>query len=116
MKLSKNFTKEELECKCGCGFLPTKEAIEKLQNIRTKIGKPLIISSGARCASHNTAIKGSKNSQHIHGIAFDIKCPPGQLRMEVITAAIEEGFKGIGWAKTFLHIDLRSSPMCWEYN
>lgn len=106
MMLSKNFSKQELECKCGCGMLPTQDAINMLQVLRDRIGKPLIITSAARCAKHNQAIKGSKNSQHVQGLAFDIHCVSSTERHNLIVQALPL-FNGIGIDDSFIHVDLR---------
>lgn len=42
-----------------------------LQPIRNLIKKPLIISSGYRCALVNKLVKGKSNSQHLNGQAAD---------------------------------------------
>ncbi|MHC1775003.1 MAG: D-Ala-D-Ala carboxypeptidase family metallohydrolase [Lentimicrobium sp.] len=43
-----------------------------LQPLRDATGAPVNLNSGYRCPSLNTAIKGSKNSQHVTGHAADI--------------------------------------------
>lgn len=43
-----------------------------LQPLRDALGSPVNLNSGYRCPSLNTAIKGSKNSQHMTGQAADI--------------------------------------------
>jgi hypothetical protein len=43
-----------------------------LQPIRDKIGKPIIITSGYRCAGVNRLVGGALNSQHTKGQAADI--------------------------------------------
>lgn len=49
-------------------------AKEVLQPIRDKYGKPITITSGYRCKKLNSAVGGSKTSQHMTGAAADIKC------------------------------------------
>jgi len=48
---------------CGTGGLSISILIV-LEQIRQLAGKPVVISSGARCAKYNTSIGGSKNSEH----------------------------------------------------
>lgn len=43
-----------------------------LQPIRDRYGKPIIVSSGYRCAALNKAVGGAKTSQHTTGEAADI--------------------------------------------
>ena len=49
-------------------------AEEVLQPVRDKFG-PTVINSGYRCKKLNTAIGGSKKSQHCFGEAADIEVP-----------------------------------------
>ena len=56
MKLTKNFSKSEFECKCGC-VMPdnvlenVKKLAEQLQIIRDYVQEPIIINSAYRCLS-----------------------------------------------------------------
>lgn len=47
-------------------------SVNILQPLRDALGSPVSINSGYRCPSLNTAIGGSKNSQHMTGQAADI--------------------------------------------
>jgi len=47
-------------------------ALVLLEPIRLKFGRPVIVSSGARCEALNTKIKGAKDSQHVLCEAADI--------------------------------------------
>jgi len=86
MKLSKNFTLEELVFSItannhGINNTPNAEvkaalkrlAVEVLQPIREAWGQPIVITSGYRCPALNKAVGGVKNSQHVLGQAADIK-------------------------------------------
>jgi len=46
-----------------------------LQRTRNSLGARMFISSGFRCLALNTAVGGSKNSQHLQGLAADFHCP-----------------------------------------
>ncbi|MEN6585978.1 MAG: D-Ala-D-Ala carboxypeptidase family metallohydrolase, partial [Sulfuricella sp.] len=73
-RLSPNFTRAEFACKCGCGFAePDPALVTGLQALRDALGKPIIITSGCRCAKHNTAEGGAKRSMHVAGKAADIR-------------------------------------------
>jgi len=77
--LSKNFSRYEFTCKCGCGFDKINPKIVELcQELRDFIGEdePIIITSGCRCETHNKDI-GSTSVNHIHGNAADMKTPKG---------------------------------------
>ena len=91
MRLSKNFTYEELTRSAtaerrGLRNRPkTKEeekkvienlrnlCLEVLQPLRDYVGAPVHINSGYRCKALNLAVGGVKNSQHSRGEAADIR-------------------------------------------
>lgn len=87
MKLSENFTLEELTASITAANrkidnTPDKAALESLtklckevlQPIRNKYGHSIIVTSGYRCPKLNAAVGGAKTSQHMKGQAADIKC------------------------------------------
>lgn len=43
-----------------------------LDPLREKYGKPIKVNGGYRCPALNDAVKGSKTSQHLQGLAADI--------------------------------------------
>ena len=48
--LTKNFSRYEFDCPCGCGTqMVDPELAEKLQRIRDVVGKKIKITSGYRC-------------------------------------------------------------------
>ena len=86
MKLSKNFTLEEMVFSVtannqGINNTPNAEvkaalkrlAVEVLQPIREAWGQPVVVTSGYRCPKLNSAVGGVKNSQHLSGQAADIR-------------------------------------------
>lgn len=84
MELTKNFkleefTKSSTATKNGIDNTPSEEILEnikyvaeQLQLIRNSYKMPIHISSGYRCKELNTAVNGSKTSQHMQGLAVDI--------------------------------------------
>ncbi|WP_207732241.1 D-Ala-D-Ala carboxypeptidase family metallohydrolase [Heliobacterium chlorum] len=84
----------------------------KLEALRKKAGdQPVIINSGYRSVSHNTAVSGSADqSQHQYGIAADVAVV-GQSASKVSTLAKTCGFSGIIIHDDFVHLDNRI-----EYN
>jgi len=70
--LSRNFSRKEFACKCGCGFdTVDAELINVMQmNVRDRFGK-ILVPSGCRCYTHNIKSGGSKSSQHLKGKACD---------------------------------------------
>lgn len=116
MKLSKNFTAGELSCRCGCGARPTRDLVRLLQRLRDELGRPLVVTSGARCERHNRAVGGARYSKHVTGEAVDLSCQDGVLRYALVQKALELGFTGVGVAKDFVHLDIRDeSAVCWLY-
>ena len=68
-----------------------KLAINVLEPLRVIIGKPIIVSSGYRCPRVNKAAKGSKTSQHMQGMAADIKVKgmtPEQVFQKITTSGL----------------------------
>lgn len=86
MKLSRNFTLEELvhsstAIKEDIDNTPSNEVIANLtsltllllQPLRDFAGRPIYIASGYRSEKLNDAIGGADGSQHTYGMAVDIK-------------------------------------------
>lgn len=123
MQLTTNFTREELQCKCGCGKMEIPMAsINRLQKLRDMVGFALPITSGYRCPDHNARVSGTgRTGPHTKG-AFDIGVSHHQAYM-VLAAAIAVGFTGIGVNQKgtgrFIHVDdLPESdlrPTVWSY-
>lgn len=73
----KNFTMNELKCKCNgkyCNGYPTGfsyELLRQLQDIRNHFGRAVIITSAVRCNQHNKNVGGVANSKHKLGTAVD---------------------------------------------
>lgn len=69
----KYFKKEEFTCKCGCGLNNINLKLVKiLDEIRARLGVPVVVTSGTRCSKHNQDVQGVPNSRHVSGKAADI--------------------------------------------
>lgn len=115
-RISENFMLDEFQCTCCQRVILHNELLKKLQNLRTKIEKPIIITSGYRCPSYNEGVGGAKRSYHLYGMAADVYAPGLPLK-ELLRAAEEIGFPGIGFYpyNHFLHLDVRpASPARWQ--
>lgn len=119
-QLSTNFKSTEFDCH-GAGCCSTTQVDEKLveylQNIRNHFGKPVNISSGYRCATHNKNIGGATGSKHSKGQAADIYIN-GVAPAEIAKYAESIGILGIGLYETdkdghFVHVDTRTSKSFW---
>jgi hypothetical protein len=117
-KLTENFRLSEFACHhCGAvsihpGFA---ELVARLQMLRTKVGKPVNVTSGYRCAFHDynvgtSSIKG--RGPHTTGTAADIWWD-GATVDEMARIAKECGFTGVGryYGQGFIHVDLRQPPL-----
>ena len=106
--LSKNFSRHEFACKCGCGFdTVDAETLLVLQRIRDEFGM-IKINSACRCEAHNAKIGGSKNSQHLLGRAVDFA--PYGADVSAVREWTIETFPAVSVGKynSFVHIDTRS--------
>lgn len=118
------FKPEEFFCKCGCGLRDIdQELVTKLDVARGRFGRPMVISSGCRCSTHNAAVGGKLDSAHLAGPdllchAADVKCLDSRTRYDLFLVFLSLNFKRIGIAKTFIHVDnARHLPqdMLWPY-
>lgn len=102
-----NFKPQEFACH-HCGELPPildVELLDRLQLLRTAIGKPLRVNSGYRCRLHNAEVKGSAYSQH-KSLAVDLSLA-GLDAKRLYALSLELGFLGVGLGETFIHLDMR---------
>lgn len=85
--------------------------IDKLNEARRIAGVPFVITSGARCVTHNRKVGGTPNSSHIRGLAVDIACPSSQARFAILKGLYLAGFTRIGFNqdKSFFHCDIDDS-------
>lgn len=118
--VAQNFRVNEFSCH-GKGCCSTVKIDPKLaeyvQKIRDHFGKPVTISSGYRCPTHNRAVDGASKSRHVEGMAADIKVKD-VAPAEVAKYAESIGVKGIGLYETdkdgyFVHIDTRTIKAFW---
>ena len=53
-KITTDFERHEFACPCGCtAQMIDPELVQKMQTIRTKLGKAIKVTSGYRCVKHN---------------------------------------------------------------
>ncbi|MCL5743255.1 MAG: D-Ala-D-Ala carboxypeptidase family metallohydrolase [Acidobacteria bacterium] len=117
-QLSKHFRRDEFACRCGCGFAAVSpDLVAGLEQLRDQVGKPVMVLSGCRCAAHNAAAGGARNSQHVKGQAVDIRVCGMTARELYTEASAIGGFRGFGLdeERGFLHVDVRSEPTRWCY-
>jgi len=120
-----NFSKEEFDCKHTGKNGMRHEFMVKLQELRTRYGKPMVVSSGFRDYEHPIeARKPKRNGAHPTGQAVDIAVDRGNA-YQLLKLALELGFTGIGIQQKgggrFIHLDtiednaLQPRPTIWSY-
>ncbi len=127
-----DFTVSELQCRCGtCAPESWRnisfELMDKVQQLRDRLGFALPISSGYRCAQHPDERKKRTPGAHNLGLAVDIRCV-GEQADRVLEAAFEMGcFTGKGISQRgphgvrFIHLDIatpeqiKPRPWLWSY-
>jgi peptidoglycan hydrolase-like protein with peptidoglycan-binding domain len=120
VKLSANFMLHEFACKdngVSKTVLVDDELIQRLEQLRAKVGKPININSGYRTQNHDKAVGGSGRGMHTRGMAADIWVE-GLTCVQLGMAAKEIGFRGIGMyhrkpSEQVVHVDTRPSPCKW---
>jgi uncharacterized protein YcbK (DUF882 family) len=116
-QVSKHFFSNEFRCRCldpKCTeTIIDEELLAMLDKLRDEVGKPVVITSGYRCFARQTQLLKSglqtskKRSQHELGKAVDIMVD-GMTGLELEEVAKKVGFKSIGVAPMWIHVDTRS--------
>jgi uncharacterized protein YcbK (DUF882 family) len=123
----KYFTEEEMCCShCGECHMD-EEFMELLDDLRGKVGKPIIVSSGYRCPEYNDQVSSTGlDGPHATGKAVDIAVS-GRDAHRVLFFAMKLGFSGVGVSQTgdhdsrFIHLDTLTPeesdtrPWVWSY-
>ena len=125
-QISKHFTSTEFECKCNvCNndaqYLDEGQ-LAKLELVREKFGKAIIITSGYRCPANNKAQGGALNSTHMSGLGTDISpATPTLDSLDELYEICMDVFDNIGNGinKKFIHVDNRpakpTGKRTWRY-
>ncbi|UQK42174.1 D-Ala-D-Ala carboxypeptidase family metallohydrolase [Faecalibacterium sp. I3-3-89] len=120
-KITTDFERYEFACPCGCtAQMIDPELVQKMQTIRTKLGKAIKVTSGYRCVKHNADPKvgGSRTSRHLYGIAADWRTKDRSVNpvaLGIIAAAQGFGAVGIYWhdKAAIVHTDTRGCKATW---
>ena len=131
MMITKNFSSAEMMCSCGCGEdSMDPDFMSILQNIRDEMNRPLKISSGVRCAKHNSRVSSTgANGPHVPRAKGTQACDiviSGADALRLIDVARKHGVSGVGisqkglHAKRFIHCDTLDDshhprPTMWSY-
>jgi zinc D-Ala-D-Ala carboxypeptidase len=101
-----SFSPREIACKGTGRLVVDDQALDKLQALRDRLGKPLILTSAYRSPEHNKRVGGAKNSRHMQGDAFDVMMTNHDPHeFEIVARAA--GFTGFGYypKSGFMHVD-----------
>lgn len=92
-----------------------RELIVRLNAIRSRFKKPIIVNSGYRSPEHNAKVGGVKNSTHIQGIAADIR-PQNKEDLKELRKIADElnPHGGVGFYDSFVHVDVRGEKARWD--
>ncbi|AUR86113.1 peptidase M15 [Vibrio phage 1.082.O._10N.261.49.E4] len=112
-----NIKESEFACRC-CGKVKIeRELVMLLQMVRTHFNRPLTITSGYRCPSHNANVGGVKNSQHAKGTAADIVVSgiePSEVYHFIDSLLPNSYGLGLYINKGFVHVDVRAAKARWD--
>lgn len=126
MRLTNNFSKMEFESRDGAlmsnrVLQNIQELAENLQKVRNLLGEPIHINSGYRSPSHNAAIGGVSDSQHLEGKAADISMK--NFTAKDLALIFERMIKngelkqgGVGLYNGFVHYDIRGQRARWNFS
>ena len=121
-RLAPSFTVREFRCRDGSDTIMVDQTlVVLLQAIREHFGKAVTITSGYRTGTHNTAVGGSRSSQHLLGKAADIQV--ADTTVEAVAAYAESlmpDWGGVGRypvkagrTKGWVHVDTRPNKSRW---
>jgi zinc D-Ala-D-Ala carboxypeptidase len=100
MNLTPHFTLEELvnsdtATRLDIDNTPSEEVIknlkflaEELENVRSLLGHPMLISSGFRCHALNDHLGSKRTSSHTQGLAVDFICPSFGDPSSIVSAIV----------------------------
>jgi hypothetical protein len=118
-KYAPYFTKEEFDCKCGCGLNNMQEShMDKIYAARISANIPFVIVSGSRCPEHNKKEGGEPTSDHLTGHGTDTQAMSGRAKWRIEEALLDAGFNRMGRGSTFVHAGddpQNTSHVLWNY-
>lgn len=121
------FVPEEWHCKCGraeCDAKkePVAELASRLNTLRERLGKPIVITSGLRCQWWNDKQTGSvSDSEHVTGEGVDIAVLGSTERWALLGALFKSPllFSRVGLGSTFIHLGVgkdKAQRVAWTYS
>jgi len=90
------------------------ELVGALEMVRMHFCRPVVISSGCRCAAHNAKVGGKPSSQHVFGKAADFSVVGvSSKEVQAFLISMCHGKYGIGVYEHFTHLDVRRECARW---
>lgn len=115
-RVSAHFRVREFRCRDGSdAVFISPELVEVLEKIRAHFGRAVVINSAYRTPEHNAEEGGSPTSQHLYGLAADIRVngvAPSTVAKYARSILPDHG--GVGRYRNFTHVDVRSTVANWE--
>lgn len=108
--ISTHFSKSEIECKCGCGYIIVhSELLQRLELVRGRTGFPMVIGSWCRCVKHNKDIGSKSTSSHISGEAVDIGYDTQEDLLTYLFWLRHFGFLRLILYHSHIHVDVSTT-------
>ena len=107
MKTAKFFKEAEFKkCTPSCSMEQMDQrTLNKLDFAREMAGIPFVLNSAYRSPEWDKKKGRSGDGAHTKGRAVDIRCNTNENRMRIVLACLSAGFRRIGVAKTYIHVD-----------
>jgi uncharacterized protein YcbK (DUF882 family) len=102
----------------GSGQMMDMRILTMLDQARENFDRPIHITSGFRTNFWNEEVGGVESSSHLKGLAVDIHCNTPRDRYHLLNCLQDVGFKRIGVADTFIHVDIdpdKTQELIWLY-
>lgn len=104
----------------GSGYNMDLDFVLLVDELRDRLGIPLVINSGYRTHRHNADpdVGGVECSAHTLGFAADIRVIDSHTRFRLLEEALKLGFRRIGISRTFIHLDVdptKPKEVAWLY-
>jgi len=116
-QLSEHFHANEFACNhCGRlapGGVPAL-LVQILERVRGHFGRPVRVTSGYRCPTHNRNVGGATRSQHLRGTAADIQVDGvAAHKVHAYLASFRGRKGGLGRYRRFTHVDVGPNGRRW---
>ena len=102
------FKQSEFRCRCGCGADDMDETLIRVaERTREHFNRPITVTSGRRCATHNAKVGGVSNSRHLSGKAMDFSVV-GKTAIQILDYVQQQPEIRYAYAidGTYVHMDV----------